>query len=829
MKGATSAGAGRRTTAWTGLVVQAGALVAAGMLASGGIAAVFARRQTARFEQEIDRRGKSLAQTLERHQDLRLALSLHDGSAAQRVLEDVLAANGDMVYLGATAATGKVLAWASRGGATSSAELKNHALDATNGARSDGTLRRFTRQILSADGESGMGMPGADTGPRALGFLAMAIDADRVASAVARQTFVTVASTGAFLLAAFLAFFVLLSRRVRRMMSFAERLAAGDLAADLAVSGADEVSRLARALVSLRDSLLAAITEMKDASIALESTSSEVLRGTTRQLERTQTQVENVAQTERGVDGLRQRFQRARAAAESVVELAGRSGESSRSGRAAVEEALTHMSELGRQVEQSSRVLTHLVDRTSQVARIIDAVRDLSSESKMVALNAAIVATRAGVAGTGFAVVAGEIRALAERSQRATGEVQQILEEIQRAAQATTEVADEGRRRAQGGVVVARAAGEAIQQLSEVIERSSTAAMEIAGSTHEQGAAVDGISRSVADISRAAEEVAAGIGQLEQASRAIRDHSTRMRALVDRYNGTGGARGPAAASVKAALAIALLSAGAARADVVLLAQRDVPQYAQVATAFQKANPRARIADISDGAPAVSDADVIVAIGSKAFELAKGQPGSAAIVAAAVLTPQPGGRHPITAVPMESRAADALDALRALAPGARKVLALHPPGDSPMLAEARAAARARGLSVEFRQLTDLSGLEQAMREMLQGQQALWLLPDARLARPEVAKFLVATCLERKLPLIGFLAGMAQVGALVAVSADFEAIGREAARLASDLAARAPSARGGVPFRFVAGRVLVNGRTAQELGLSGEPPPGAEMVR
>src|SRR5205085_2494342 len=178
----------------------------------------------------------------------------------------------------------------------------------------------------------------------------------------------------------------------------------------------------------------AAVHEMKDASNALESTSSEVLRGATQQLQRTQTQVENVAQTERSVDGLRQRFQRAHSAAESVVELAGRSEESSRTGRAAVEQALSHLSELGLQVEQSSRVLGHLVDRTSQVARIIDAVRDLSSESKMVALNAAIVASRAGVVGTGFAVVAGEIRALAERSQRATADVQDILEEIQRAA-----------------------------------------------------------------------------------------------------------------------------------------------------------------------------------------------------------------------------------------------------------------------------------------------------------------------------------------------------------------------------------------------------------
>jgi methyl-accepting chemotaxis protein len=827
---AESAGPIRSRTFWTGLVAQAGALVGIGMLVSGAVATVFARRQTAQFEQEIDRRGSSLLQTLERHQDLRLAISLHDGRAAQSVVEDVLASNPDMAYLGVLDAEGKPFAWTRRGrGAEhqTAMELKHHVLDRTNAAESNGTLRRFTRQVVSAESEGGLlGLPGSATGPQTLGFLVMAIGADRVGGAVARQTFITVAATGAFLLAAFLGFFLLLSRRLGRMVSFAERLANGDLAADLSVSAGDEVGRLARALVSLRDSLLAAVREMKDASNALESTSSEVLRGTNQQLQRTQTQVESVAHTERSVDGLRQRFQRAHAAAESVLELAGRSEQSSRSGRDAVQQALAQMSELGQQVEQTSRVLAELVDRTSHIARIIDAVRDLSAQSKMVALNAAIVASRAGTAGTGFAVVATEIRALADRSQRATAEVQNILEEIQRAASATTTVADESRRRAEGGLVVARTAGEAIQQLSEVIQRSSRAATEIAGSTQEQGAAVDGISRSVADISRAAEEVAAGIGQLEQASRAIRDHSTRMRALVERYSTPAG---PVAGAAKVALALALLSAGAARGEVVMFAQRDVPQYAQVAAAFQKVNPQARVADVGDGALAVRDSDIIVAIGSKAFDLARAAPGSAAIVAAAVLNPQSGGRHPIAAVPMESRSADALDALRALAPDARKVLALHPPGESPILAEARAAAKARGLSVEFRSLGDLSGLEASLREALQGQQAVWLLPDPRLARPEVAKFLVATCLDRKLPLIGFLAGMAQVGALVAVAADFDAIGREAARLASDLAARPPAARSGLPFRFVAGHILVNSRTAEQLGLSGAPPAGAEMIR
>ena len=142
----------------------------------------------------------------------------------------MLASNSDMAYLGVADGAGKPFAWTRRGrGAEheSASELKHHAFDGKNAATSNGTLRRFTRRVLSAESEGGLlGMPGADAGPRTLGYLIMAIGADRVSSAVTRQTFITVAATGAFLLAAFLAFFLLLSRRLRRMVLFAERLAA---------------------------------------------------------------------------------------------------------------------------------------------------------------------------------------------------------------------------------------------------------------------------------------------------------------------------------------------------------------------------------------------------------------------------------------------------------------------------------------------------------------------------------------------------------------------------------------------------------------------------
>src|SRR5207237_739289 len=90
------------------------------------------------------------------------------------------------------------------------------------------------------------------------------------------------------------------------------------------------------------------------------------------------------------------------------------------------------------------------------------------------------------------------------------------------------------------------------------------------------------------------------------------------------------------------IALALLPA-AVRAEVVLLTQPEVPQYAQVTAAFQQVRPETRTVDFAAGAPTLRDGDVLVAVGSKAFELARGAPGTFVVVVAAVLNPDLGGR------------------------------------------------------------------------------------------------------------------------------------------------------------------------------------------
>jgi len=279
-------------------------------------------------------------------------------------------------------------------------------------------------------------------------------------------------------------------------------------------------------------------------------------------------------------------------------------------------------------------------------------------------------------------------------------------------------------------------------------------------------------------------------------------------------------------STRAAV-VALLAAAPAAADVVVLSQPSVPQYAEAVAGFREVRP----ADVVDagneaavGAALERRPAVVVAIGSKALEVARTRAAGSAVVAAAVLSLGAGE----AGVGMEARAQETVRALRSLAPGVKRVVALHAPGGGEAVADARAAARAAGLEVTFQEVGDLTDFQATFKRAAEDRDAVWILPDPRLARPDVVKFMVTTCLERRVPLLGFLDGMTRTGALLSVAADFRAIGREAARLASEVESRPQGARDVAP-RFAPGKLTVNERVREMLGLSGRAPAGAELVR
>jgi ABC-type uncharacterized transport system substrate-binding protein len=270
------------------------------------------------------------------------------------------------------------------------------------------------------------------------------------------------------------------------------------------------------------------------------------------------------------------------------------------------------------------------------------------------------------------------------------------------------------------------------------------------------------------------------------------------------------------------------------APLLVLCQPGVKDYAQVLKGFGLTHKG--ISDEVDvDNPAAIDAaasrspEIVVALGSKAFEVTKSRWAGVPVVAAAISATSAAGRTSVTAVPTETRAADALTLLAALAPGLKKVAAFYPASNTPLLADARQAAQASGLNVTFNAVADVGSFQGQFKSEIVGNEAAWVLPDNRLVSGELFEFMAQTCLEAKVALIGFNDGMTAAGALGSVAVDYKEVGKEAARLTMDVAAAPKSQRGTQPFRFAVGRVTVSQKTMSALGIRGSPPPRATVLK
>ncbi|MGQ0507854.1 MAG: methyl-accepting chemotaxis protein [Myxococcaceae bacterium] len=538
---------------WTSLMAKAVALLIAVMVVmSLTVGAYFSSKLAASMRAQMDRRGASLLETLERHIDLRRAIGAHDAEAARLVLRHIARTNEDIYYLAALDASGEVLASARGpddehagldyfGESVASSrdpldqitrQLRLHPLNG-RAAQNDDRIRRFTQALLPGTVET------ADPAARELqaaapGYLVMGLRADRINGDV-RQQSIPVVLTGVLLVAAFMTFFWFIARRISRMVRFAETLASGDLTPTLPDPGMDELGRLAVALRQLQTTTFSVVGQLREAANSLDTASTEVLRSAEAQMERANRQATSVTETGATISQLREIFKHARAKAEGVIDLARVSEASSAGGDQAVQQSVRAMEDMREQVEAVASTLGRLVDQSQQIGRIIEAVNEIAEESNVLALNAAIEASSAGEAGRGFAVVAREVRSLAERSRVSTAQVKAILGEIQSAARESARVVQEGRRRAEAGVAVAQAAGQSIRQLALAISQSSNAAREIAASTQQQGGGVEQIWQAVEEIDKGAAAAANGINQLQQASQEIKQHSDRMQSVVHRY------------------------------------------------------------------------------------------------------------------------------------------------------------------------------------------------------------------------------------------------------------------------------------------------------
>lgn len=309
----------------------------------------------------------------------------------------------------------------------------------------------------------------------------------------------------------------------------------GDLGRRLSAGARDEAGELIVSVNRFLDTLEELIGGIRGETDQL-STAAEELSAVTGNGQRgAQRQREEMEQVATAVNQMAATSQEI---ARNAAETAGRTEEARKSaeqGRGTVNATIESIDQLAHEVESGAEAVTALREQSASIATVLDVIREVAEQTNLLALNAAIEAARAGEAGSGFTVVAEEVRHLAQRTQQSTGEIQAIISALQDGSERAVGIMNRSRESAQRTVSEASAAGDALSAISSHVGEIADMTTQVAGAAEEQTATTESINQSVTRVSGVVEESVASIEQISRASDELSAMGERLRGLVRRF------------------------------------------------------------------------------------------------------------------------------------------------------------------------------------------------------------------------------------------------------------------------------------------------------
>lgn len=285
-------------------------------------------------------------------------------------------------------------------------------------------------------------------------------------------------------------------------------IAKGDLTVEaIDLQREDEIGVLARGVDEMAVSLRSLVHDTQRTSSEVASAATEIAATSEQMAAGMQQQSAQTSEVSAGVTEM----------AASVQEVADKSGR----GRDVMEQMIREMTQIASEVTSAADAIGDLGRKSEAIGQIVSVINDIADQTNLLALNAAIEAARAGEHGRGFAVVADEVRKLAERTTTATKEIAASIRGIQQETSAVVEQMESGTKRVSEGVNLAKAAGESLA--------------EIVAATHEQASASEQISRNMERISAVTRESTDGASQAASAASQLSVAAEQLQALVGRF------------------------------------------------------------------------------------------------------------------------------------------------------------------------------------------------------------------------------------------------------------------------------------------------------
>ncbi len=315
----------------------------------------------------------------------------------------------------------------------------------------------------------------------------------------------------------------------------ARTIAGGDLSQPITVDGKDEPAQLLTALATMQTQLQGTIRGISESAQQLASAAEEmssVMEQSTRGL---QAQNDEIEQAATAVTEMSAAVDEVAGNAVSSAEASQASDEDSKHGHYQISETISSIQNLVDEVLGASNKAEGLAVQAQDISKVLEVIRGIAGQTNLLALNAAIEAARAGEAGRGFAVVADEVRSLAQRTQDSTEEIEQMITGIQRGTQDTVDALNSSAEHAGQTLQRANGAGNALEKITAAISQISQRNLVIASAAEQQALVARDVDRSLVNIRDLSTQTATGATQTSAASQELSRLAVDLNGLVTRF------------------------------------------------------------------------------------------------------------------------------------------------------------------------------------------------------------------------------------------------------------------------------------------------------
>lgn len=327
-----------------------------------------------------------------------------------------------------------------------------------------------------------------------------------------------------------------ISKPILKVVKVAQAIAKGDLSAkDVKIKSKDEIGQLGNALNEMLVNLNEMVSQVGSAASQIASSAQQLSATSEEMAAGAEEQTSQTSQVATSVEEMSATVQEVAKNAKNASDSSGEAGKTAGEGGEIVGQTVGEMEKIAKSVSDLQGVIQGLNKNSEKIGDIVGVIDDVADQTNLLALNAAIEAARAGEQGRGFAVVADEVRKLAERTTSSTKEIADMVKSIQGDTSQAVSSMEEAGKEVKEGVEVAGKSGDALKKIVEMSQGVNQIVQQIATAAEQQAAASEEISSNVESIASVSKQSASGAQQTSSAAQELSSLTDNLQSLVNQF------------------------------------------------------------------------------------------------------------------------------------------------------------------------------------------------------------------------------------------------------------------------------------------------------